>query len=624
MTLFTDTVAAGANPDYWLEAAKQLTWVTPPKVALDADNAPFYHWFPDGELNTCYNAVDRHVEAGQGERTALIFESGYTESSQTYSYRELQTEGAKTAGMIEAQGVTKGDRVIIYMPMIPQAVIAMLACARIGAVHSVVFGGFAAQELAKRIDDAAPKLILTASYGIEPGKTISYLPIVNEALEIANHAVDHVIAYMREERGAEGALQPGRDVDWAQALTAAEPVACAALKSTAPLYILYTSGTTGVPKGVVRDNGGHATALLWSMVNVYDVKPEDVFWAASDIGWVVGHSYIVYAPLLLGCTTLMYEGKPVGTPDASAFWRIAERHKVSTLFTAPTAIRAIKKEDPQGAKGEAFDLSALRALFLAGERSDPDTILWSQTALNIPVIDHWWQTELGWPAIATCLGLGEDKIEIGSAGRGVPGYKIKVLDEGHQPLGANETGDIVLEMPLPPGCLPTLWNNADGFISSYLSAHPNHYQTGDAGFIDEQGFVHIMSRTDDIINVAGHRLSTASIEQVISAHADIAECAVIGVPDATKGEVPVGLFVVNSGVDRDADGLAAELIRDVRAQIGPVAAFKRAIQVVKLPKTRSGKTLRGTIRKIARGESFAMPATIEDPSALDVVREALG
>ncbi|MEO0607748.1 MAG: AMP-binding protein [Pseudomonadota bacterium] len=623
MTKLADTVAAAASPDYWLEAAKHLAWSKAPKVSLESANAPFYQWFPDGEINTCYNAVDRHVEAGNGDRTALIFESGYTQTTKTYSYRELQAEVAKTAGMIQAQGVGKGDRVIIYMPMIPEAVMAMLACARIGAVHSVVFGGFAAQELAKRVDDAAPKLILTANYGLEPGKTIAYLPIVNAALDLASHEVDHVISYRREDRGTESALQPGRDLDWSDALAAAAPAACAALKSTDPLYILYTSGTTGVPKGVVRDNGGHATALLWSMINVYDVTPEDTFWAASDIGWVVGHSYIVYAPLLLGCTTLMYEGKPVGTPDSSAFWRIAERHKVSTLFTAPTAIRAIKKEDPQGATVEAFDLSALRALFLAGERSDPDTIVWSQSALNIPVIDHWWQTELGWPAIATCLGLGEDEIEIGSAGRAVPGYKIKVLDESHQAVGPNESGDVVLEMPLPPGCLPTLWNNPDGFLSSYLSAHPNHYLTGDAGFIDERGFIHIMSRTDDIINVAGHRLSTASIEQVISAHADIAECAVIGLPDATKGEVPVGLFVVNSGVDRDVSVLSAELIQDVRAQIGPVAAFKCAIQVAKLPKTRSGKTLRGTIRKIARGEPFAMPATIEDPTALDVVRAAL-
>lgn len=607
--------------EFWADAAAELVWDAPYTSICDETSPTHPNWFSGGRLNTCYNAVDRHVDDGRGDKTALIFESGYTEDQFKFTYRELQKEVAQLAGMIAAQGVAAGDRVIIYMPMVHQAVIAMLACARLGAVHSVVFGGFAANELAKRIDDAEPVLILSASCGIEPGRTIAYKPILDDALELASHKPKRCIILQRPMLDAE--LKSGRDLDWEETLAVADPHPCVPVAATDPLYILYTSGTTGIPKGVQRDNAGHAVALLWSMKNVYDARQDDVYWAASDIGWVVGHSYIVYGPLLLGCTSIIYEGKPVGTPDAAQFWRLIERHGVNILFTAPTAIRAVKKEDPAGKLLKDFDLSSLRSLFLAGERSDPDTIEWSKAALGVPVVDHWWQTELGWPAAATSLGLGESDIRVGAAGRPVPGYHFACLDEDHTSVDAGETGDLVIQLPLPPGCLQGLWNNPEGFHTSYFEAHPGYYLTGDAGFIDEDGFIHVMSRTDDVINVAGHRLSTGSIEEIISAHTDIAECAVVGVPDSLKGEVPIALFVLNAGDGHDVEAISSEVIKDVRAQLGAVASFKIAICVPSLPKTRSGKTLRGVIRKIARGQSYTMPATIDDAGALDVVERAL-
>lgn len=607
--------------DYWTAAADALSWTTPYTSICDESTPTRPDWFAGGTLNTCYNAVDRHVEAGRGEKTALIFESGYTQARCSFTYSELQDEVSQLAGMIAEHGAKQGDRVIIYMPMVHQAVFAMLACARIGAIHSVVFGGFAANELAKRIDDAEPVLILSASCGIEPARTIPYKPILDDALALAIHQPKRCIILQRPELIVK--LDDERDVDWEEALSTASPHPCVPVAATDPLYILYTSGTTGVPKGVQRDTAGHAAALLWSMENVYGAKQDDVFWAASDIGWVVGHSYIVYGPLLLGCTSVIYEGKPVGTPDAAQLWRLIERHHINILFTAPTAIRAVKKEDPNGELLDRFDLSSLRSLFLAGERSDPDTIEWSQNGLGIPIVDHWWQTELGWPAAATSLGMGETDIRIGAAGRPVPGYHFACLDESHQQVAPGMTGDLVIELPLPPGCLQGLWNNADGYQRSYFEAHPGHYLTGDAGFIDEDGFVHVMSRTDDIINVAGHRLSTGTIEEIISAHPDIAECAVFGVPDTLKGEVPLALFVLNAGDEHDEGAITRQIVLDVRNRLGAVASFRSAMCVSKLPKTRSGKTLRGVIRKIARGEEYSMPATIDDASALDVVEMAL-
>ena len=614
-------VKAAKTSEYWRDAGEALNWDSPFETVLDDDNSPFAKWFSGGTLNTCYNAVDRHVDGGRGDKVALIFDSAMTGTKRQFTYHALKSEVSKVAAMLKAHGVSKGDRVIIYMPMIAETVFAMLACARLGAVHSVVFGGFAANELAKRIDDAKPKLVLSASCGLEPSKRVEYKPLLDEAIDVSRHKPEMCIIFQRPEYSC--ALSEKRDVEWDTRAYVGETVDCVSMASSDPLYILYTSGTTGVPKGVVRDNGGHAAALLWSMKTVYDVRPNDVYWAASDVGWVVGHSYIVYAPLLFGCTTVMYEGKPVGTPDAGAFWRVIEDYKVNILFTAPTAIRAIKRVDPKGALLANYDLSSLRSLFLAGERADPDTIYWSEKALKIPVIDHWWQTELGWPAIATCLGLGEHQTRVGSAGRPVPGYHFECLGPDHQPVPIGESGDIVLKMPLPPGCLSTLWENDTGFKSSYLTDHPGYYLTGDAGFIDEDGYIHVMSRTDDIINVAGHRLATGAIEQVVSAHADIAECAVIGAPDATKGEVPMGFMVLNMGVTTPEDEILAQVVKDVRDKIGPVAAFKKAVIVSKLPKTRSGKTLRGTIRKIVHGEPFDMPATIEDPAALDVIKAAL-
>lgn len=615
LTINDETLTAYSN------VAKTLTWSKPFEAVLDTDNLQFCRWFPGGEINTCYNAVDRHVDEGRGADTALLYDSAMTGEKRQYSYDDIKRATAKTAGMLAAAGVEKGDRVVIYMPMIPETVFAMLACARLGAVHSVVFGGFAADELAKRIDDAKPKLILSASCGLEPSRIVEYKPLLDDALTKAKHAPSQCIIFQRAEHPAD--LIDGRDTDWANAFDAAKPHDCVPVAATDPLYILYTSGTTGAPKGVVRDNGGHAVALKKSMDDIYGAKTGDVFWAASDVGWVVGHSYIVYAPLLQGCATVLYEGKPVGTPDAGAFWRVVSEYKVSTLFTAPTAIRAIKRVDPEGREINRYDMSSLRALFLAGERADPDTLEWAENRLNVPVIDHWWQTELGYPALAISFGQGETQTRRGSAGRPVDGFDIRVIDENHQEVERGTSGDIVIKLPLPPGCLPTLWNNDVGFVNAYLTAHPGYYTTGDSGYQDRDDFVHVMSRIDDIINVAGHRLSTGAIEQVIAAHPEVAECAVIGAPDALKGEIPVALIVLNNNATQSNDAIIADAVRDVRARIGPVAAFRAAAVVDALPKTRSGKVLRSTIRKMAAGEEAPTPATIEDPAALAKVAEGL-
>ncbi|MCK5770519.1 propionyl-CoA synthetase [Algiphilus sp.] len=613
------------NPTaFWAEQAEALHWDRRWDSILthdDPDGAP--HWFAGGRLNTCHNAVDRHVEAGRGDTLALIHDSPVTDSVTRYTFRELRDATAALAGALRAHGVGTGDRVVIYMPMVAEAAIAMLACARIGAVHSVVFGGFAAPELAKRIDDARPKLILSASCGIEGSRVIAYKPLLDAALEGASHKPEACIVLQRPQCAA--ALTAGRDHDWREAVSAAEPAECVPVAATDPLYVLYTSGTTGRPKGVVRDNGGHAVALHYSMRAVYDMGPGEVFWAASDVGWVVGHSYIVYAPLLAGCTTVMYEGKPVGTPDAGAFWRVAADHGVKALFTAPTAFRAIKKEDPKGEHLARYDLSAFEALYLAGERCDPDTITWAGDLLKVPVIDHWWQTETGWPIAGICRGLdaGLD-VRIGSAGLPVPGYDIAVVDDDGRPLERDAIGNIVVRQPLPPGTLPTLWRDEDGFREHYLARFPGYYLTGDAGRIDADGYVWVMSRIDDIINVAGHRLSTGAMEEVLAGHPDVAECAVIAVADATKGQLPVGMVVLKAGVERDHDTIVEELIARVRSEIGAVAAFKRAFVVARLPKTRSGKVLRKTMRAIANGESPAVPATIDDPAILDEIAGALG
>ena len=609
---------------FWADAADGIEWSRPWERVLDVSADPLPRWFTGGALNTCHNAVDRHVEAGHGDRRALIYDSPVTGSQRTYSYGELQNEVARTAGMLIRLGVESGDRVVIYMPMVPEAVFAMLACARIGAVHSVVFGGFAPRELATRIDSARPRVLLTASCGIEPNRVVAYKPLVDEALELADHAPASVVVLQRDAVAAE--LSGEHDHDWTALRAAAPPAPCVDVAATDPLYILYTSGTTGVPKGVVRDNGGHAVALHWSLRNVYGMKPGEVFWAASDIGWVVGHSYIVYAPLLLGCTTVLYEGKPVGTPDAGAFWRVAAQHGVSALFTAPTAFRAIKREDPDARLVGEYDLSSLRTLFLAGERADPDTVDWAERALGVPVIDHWWQTETGWPMAANCMGIEPLTVKHGSPTVAVPGYDIRVLDDDgteHETGDADVTGNIVVKLPLPPGCLTTLWGDDAGCRRAYLDRFPGYYQTGDAGRIDADAYLWIMSRTDDIINVAGHRLSTGGMEEVLAGHPDVAECAVVGARDALKGQVPIGLAVLKAGVDRDSGEIAAELVQRVRDELGPVAAFKQAAVVDALPKTRSGKILRGVMRRIADGEPYPMPATIEDPAVLDHVTEAL-
>ncbi|MEN8131077.1 MAG: propionyl-CoA synthetase [Pseudomonadota bacterium] len=606
---------------FWGKIAEDIHWDRRWDRVLDDRNSPFYHWFSGGMLNTCYNALDRHVEGGRAEQTALIYDSPVTATIRRYSYRELRDEVARFAGVLADQGVGKGDRVIVYMPMIPETVIAMLACARIGAVHSVVFGGFAANELATRIDDCKPKAIVSASCGIEVKRVIEYKPLLDGAIETADHKPDACIILQRPQ--VQASMTEGRDVDWEQAMSTATAVDCVSVAATDPLYILYTSGTTGMPKGVVRDNGGHAVALNWSMGAIYDVKPGEVYWAASDVGWVVGHSYIVYAPLLYGCTTLVYEGKPVGTPDAGAFWRVISEHDVNVLFTAPTAFRAIKKEDPQGELLKKYDLSGFRSLFLAGERCDPDTLEWAQNQLGVPVIDHWWQTETGWAIAANCMGLGALPFKAGSPTKPVPGYDVQVLDtDGHQ-VPNSEMGNIVIKLPLPPGCLPTLWNNDQRFISSYLSTYEGFYLTGDAGFIDDDDYLWIMSRIDDVINVAGHRLSTGAMEEALAGHPDVAECAVIGVEDSFKGQLPLGFVVLKTGVERGDEIIVSELIKKVRQDIGPVAAFKMATVVKRLPKTRSGKILRGTMKSIADGTEHRVPATIDDPASLDEIANSL-
>jgi len=607
--------------EFWASAAAGIDWHKPWDRVLDDSNAPFYRWFSGGQLNTCHNALDRHVDAGRGEQPALIYDSPLTESKRTLTYRELRDETALFAGALAANGIGKGDRVIIYMPMVPETVVAMLACARIGAIHSVVFGGFAANELATRIDDARPKAIVSASCGIEPARIVSYKPLLDKAIELASHAPETCIILQRPQERA--ALEPGRDIDWHDAISAASPHNCVILDATDPLYILYTSGTTGEPKGIVRDNGGHAVALHWSMKNIYAVEPGEVYWAASDVGWIVGHSYIVYAPLLHGNTTIIYEGKPVGTPDAGAFWRVVAEHNVACMFTAPTAIRAIKQQDPDGLLARNYDLSKLRSLFLAGERCDPATLEWAGEKLNVPVIDHWWQTETGWAIASNCIGIEQLPVKEGSATRPAPGWDVHVLNNDGEDVSPGTVGSIACRLPLPPGTLPGFWQADERYRAAYLTRYPGFYETGDAGYIDEDGYIFVMSRTDDIINVAGHRLSTGAIEEVLAAHSDVAECAVFGVADDLKGQLPIGLLVLKAGANRVADDVAAEAIKMVRERIGPVAAFKQAVVVVRLPKTRSGKILRGTMRKIADSEAYRMPATIEEPAVLDEIRESL-
>ncbi|MCV2865974.1 propionyl-CoA synthetase [Defluviimonas sp. WL0075] len=606
---------------HWARAAEAVSWVKPPSTILDDSAAPIYRWFPDAECNTCYNALDRHVEAGRGDQPAIIHDSPVTNSKTTITYARLQDRVSRLAGALAARGVAKGDRVVIYMPMIPEALVAMLACARIGAVHSVVFGGFAPHELAVRINDAAPKAVLSASCGIEGSRVIAYKPLLDEAIAQSQHKPDFTLVFQRPQ--AEAAMTPGRDFDWMAEEAQASPAGCTPVKGSDPLYILYTSGTTGQPKGVVRDNAGHMVALLWSMRNLYNVRAGDVFWAASDVGWVVGHSYICYAPLLAGCSTMVFEGKPVGTPDPGTFWRIVEEHGVKVLFTAPTALRAIRREDPSAEYLHRHDLSGLQALFLAGERADPDTIRWAQEHLQKPVIDHWWQTETGWAIAANPLGIEMLPVKPGSPTVPMPGYQVEVLDEGGHPVAPGTLGAIAIRLPLPPGTLPTLWKAEDRFRKSYLTAFPGYYETGDAGMKDEDGYVYIMARTDDVINVAGHRLSTGAMEEVLISHPDVAECAVIGIGDKLKGQAPLGLVCLNVGADRDEAEVQAECVALIRKEIGPVAAFKKCIVVNALPKTRSGKILRGTMVCIADGTPWKMPATIDDPATLDAISERI-
>ncbi len=611
------------DPDeFWGEAGENICWYKKWNKVLDNSNKPFYRWFTGGSLNTCYNALDFHIENGLGNQAAMIYDSPVTGIIRAYTYNELRDEVAKFASVLSQLGVKKGDRVVLYMPMIPQAVISMLACARIGAVHSVVFGGFAAKELAIRIDDARPKVIVSASCGIEVARVIKYKPLLDEAIQIAKAKPEKCVIFQRPMEKAP--MVAGRDLDWEDLMAKAEPVDCVPVEATDPLYILYTSGTTGVPKGVVRDNGGHAVALKWTMKAIYNVDRGDTYWAASDVGWVVGHSYIVYGPLLRGCTTIFFEGKPVGTPDAGVFWRVISDHKVRTLFTAPTAFRAIKREDPKAELVKKYDLSKFYALFLAGERLDPDTLKWAETALNVPVIDHWWQTETGWAIAANCLGIHHFPVKPGSPTKPAPGWNLAVLDpETKKPVKTDEIGALVAKLPLPPGTLPTLWNNDDGFLKSYMHEFPGNYATADAGFIDEDGYVWVMTRTDDIINVAGHRLSTGAMEEVLSDHPDVAECAVLGIDDNLKGQIPVGFIVLKAGVTRNHEEIIKEIVQMVRDRIGPVASFKTATVVKRLPKTRSGKILRGTIQKIADNKEWKLPATIDDPVILDEIGEAL-
>ncbi len=606
---------------FWAEAAQAIDWIKPWDRVLDTSNPPHNRWFRGGQLNTCHNAVDRHVAAGRGSQTAIIYDSPVTDTQSRLTYAKLQDLAARCAGALAARGITKGDRVVIYMPMIPEALVAALACARLGAVHSIVFGGFAAPELAVRIDDSRAKLVITASCGIEPTRLVPYKPLLDQAIELAKHKPEHVIIVQRPQQPAE--LRPGRDADWADAMAAATPHACVPVDATDPLYILYTSGTTGQPKGIVRDNGGHAVALNWTMRHIYDMAPGEVYWAASDIGWVVGHSYTIYAPLLAGCTTVVYEGKPVGTPDPGAFWRVIAEHDVKVMFTAPTAIRAIRQQDPEGKHLASHDLANLRALFLAGERCDPDTLQWCERQLGRPVIDHWWQTETGWSIAANCLGIEQLPVKAGSPTRPCPGWDVQVLDHAGHPTPRGDIGAICVKLPLPPGTFPTLWNADQRYRETYFTEYPGYYKTGDAGLLDEDGYVHVMARTDDVINVAGHRLSTGAIEEVLATHPDVAECAVVGAADDLRGQLPVGLVVLNAGANTASADVSQQCVELVRDRIGAVAAFKTAVVVDRLPKTRSGKILRGTIKKIADGEPYKVTPTIEDEAVLPTIASAL-
>jgi len=605
---------------FWAEVANDVFWYKKPTKILNSDNPPFYKWFQDGTTNTCYNAVDLHVKNGNGEKIAIIYDSPITNSQKKITYAELKDQVSIFAGALTSQGIKKGDRVIIYMPMIPEAAIAMLGCARIGAIHSVVFGGFAANELASRIDDSKAKIILSASCGYEPGRTIEYKPLLKKAIELAKHKPEKCIIYQRKDFKVD--LEKN-EIDWNEFIKNANPVECVEMNANDYAYILYTSGTTGVPKGIVRDIGGHIVALKWTMKNIYNINPDDVWWSASDIGWIVGHSYIVYGPLFHGCTTVLFEGKPVGTPDAGVFWRIISEHKVKSLFTAPTAFRAIKKEDPNGNFFKKYDLSSFETLFLAGERADPDTLKWAESLLKVPVIDHWWQTETSWAISANCAGLGLSKTKYGSACKPVPGYDVRILKSDGKEAKPNEMGDVVVKLPLPPGTFPTLWNADKRYKETYMSNYPGYYQTYDAGHIDEDGYVWIMSRTDDIINVAGHRLSTGAMEEVLAEHKDVAECAVLGIADKLKGQLPIGLLTLKAGVTKKHEDISKECIQMIREKVGPVAAFKTAIVIKRLPKTRSGKILRGTVRKIADNEPYKMPATIDDPAILDEIKADL-
>lgn len=608
---------------FWMDQASAIDWFTAPKTVFDPSLGAYGRWYPDGVTNTCYNCLDRHVAAGRGDQAAVIYDSPITGSQRTISYSSMLADVEAFSGALSDRGVGKGDRVVIYMPMVPEALVAMLACARLGAIHSVVFGGFAASELATRIEDSQAKLVVSASCGIEPGRIIAYKPLLDAAIEQSSHKPEAVIIVQRDQLRCD--LIKGRDFDYAALMQANDgrKLACVPVAATDPLYILYTSGTTGQPKGVVRDNGGHMAALYWSMHAIYGVEPGEVFWAASDIGWVVGHSYIVYAPLLHGNTTILFEGKPVGTPDAGAFWRVIAEHDVAVLFTAPTAFRAIRKVDPQGSLIGGYDLSGFRALFLAGERADPDTIQWAERVLGVPVVDHWWQTETGWTIAGNPMGLGLLPVKHGSPAVPMPGYDVQVVDDAGHPVATGTLGNIVIKLPLPPGCLPTLWNAEDRFHAAYLAEFPGYYKTADAGYIDDDGYVFIMARTDDIINVAGHRLSTGGMEEAVSGHPDVAECAVVGIADSMKGQIPAGFIVINSGVDRDESAIEAEVIKLVRDKIGPVAAFKTVMVVERLPKTRSGKILRATMQKIADGDAWKMPATIDDPAVLDEIAAVL-